>query len=69
MITNRKSQEQLDLIKYKQSELVGYDMSGFMPYCEKCEHRVFIPESDILSCDVTQDERKNLCLCAKAFNK
>ena len=62
-ITNVKLQEQLDAEKYQRGFITHCDPSGMMDWCKVCQH------SNGHCCDVTHDERRTRCLCAKAYRK
>ena len=72
-MTNKDRQASLDKKKWLQSQEVGVDMSGRMPYCPYCKYQ----DSDIstyhrciiLYCNATQEELECNSLCAKAYNR
>jgi hypothetical protein len=61
---NTERQKSLDKQKWLMSEEVGTDLSGEMLYCEFC----FYKDLDGF-CPISQQERENKCLCAKAWNR
>lgn len=61
--TNLQLQKELDEQKWLDSEICGYDKSGFMYYCALC------PSNSETGCKETQLNRVMNCLCAKAHNK
>ncbi|MBQ2894960.1 MAG: hypothetical protein IJE92_05525 [Clostridia bacterium] len=61
-MTNKDRQASLDKEKWLESEKMGVDMSGEMPYCGDCEHQ-------LLGCLATHEKRVENCLCAKAYNR
>ena len=72
---NIEKQKSLDKKKWLESEAKGFDMSGKMPWCSYCGMQGFDLCDDgrhkgiHTICTVTQEERENQCLCAKAFNR
>lgn len=62
---NTELQSRLDRKKWFASIEANQDMGGKMDYCEGC--RKLHPIWD--SCNATQAERENLCLCAKNYNR
>ena len=66
---NKKRQSWLDKKKWAESEAQGFDMSGCMPYCEKCEHADHSHPTENGKCYAAQEKREKLCLCARAYNK
>jgi hypothetical protein len=62
-MTNKERQAILDKKKWLASEKECCDKTGEMPYCFHCLY-----QSKYLMCQATQEERENLCLCAKAYN-
>lgn len=68
-MTNKERQKQLDNEKWVESEKQGFDMSGCMSYCEKCEFADHSHPTENGKCYATQEEREKCTLCAKAFNK
>lgn len=71
MLKNKVRQSLLDKEKWEQSEKMGEDLSGAMPYCYFCrsqqsevaEHNVFF------FCKISHETREETCACAKAFNR
>lgn len=63
-MTNQARQKQLDKKKWLESEVAGYDKSGDMEYCDKCEHQT--PSGD---CEVNQVYRELYDPCASAWNR
>jgi len=62
-MTNKERQKTLDKRKWLASEQAGYDTSGMSIYCHYCSKQ----NGD--SCQASQEERVNECLCAKAYNR
>lgn len=63
-MSNKETQQRLDKKKWIESENAGYDKSGDMEYCDKCEHQT--PSG---SCEVNQVYRETYCTCASAWNR
>lgn len=63
-MTNKDRQRSLDRKKWLASEKLKCDMSGEMPYCEKC-----LWQSEWLGCCADQEQRESNCLCATAYNR
>lgn len=61
-MTNKQRQVSLDKQKWLESEKKEVDLSGHMAYCEYCDY-------EFLGCDISQEERVEKCLCAKAYNR
>ena len=66
---NEKRQASLDKKKWLESQEQGFDMSGCMLYCEKCEYADHSHPTEDGKCTATQERREAECLCAKAFNR
>ena len=64
-----ETQKRLDKKKWLESEKQGYDMSGCMLYCEKCQFADHSNKTESGNCYATQDQRETDSLCAKAYNK
>lgn len=62
-MTNKERQKSLDKQKWNCSEDYEQDLSGHMYYCECCGYIT----SD--GCTVTQEQREQQSLCAKAYNR
>lgn len=54
-----KSQEELDLMKYRQSELGRTNLAGRMSFCKDC----LFNYNNI--CELNYETVKNLCVCAR----
>jgi hypothetical protein len=65
--TNKDKQRILDKQKWLESETQGFDMSGCMLYCEKCEYANH--DTDYGYCKASQEQRVSESLCAKASNR
>lgn len=63
-MTNKENQEIRNREKWKESEKMGIDMSGLMPYCEYCEN-----ENDCECGNYNFAEINSNFLCAKAYNR
>lgn len=63
-MTNEKRQSQLDNKKWLTSEKAGYDKSGDMDYCNKCDY-----QTPSRNCSVKHVYRETNCLCARAYNR
>lgn len=61
-MTNLQRQKQLDEQKYLVSEAKQSDQSGFMPYCDYCDHKQN-------GCGKSQLEKEMNCICATAYNR
>jgi hypothetical protein len=57
-------QKKLDERKWLESEKVGTDKSGDMPYCYKCNY-----QNPSATCSLSQEYRETNCLCARAYKK
>lgn len=68
-MTNKQRQTALDKNKYLESQQQGFDMSGCMLYCAKCEHADHSHPTENGKCYITHEERVANCACAKAYNK
>ena len=68
-MTNIARQKSLDKNKWWQSQAQGFDMSGCMLYCEKCEYADHSHPTMQGNCKATQEERVSNSLCAKAYNR
>jgi hypothetical protein len=68
-LTLKQRQQKLDLQKWVDSKKQGFDMSGCMLYCEKCEFANHSHPTEHGKCYATQEQRESQCLCAKAYNK
>lgn len=68
-MTNKGRQAKLDRERWLESKNQGYDMSGCMLYCEKCEYADHTPPTMNGKCYKTQEDRESGCLCAKAYDK
>ena len=68
-ISNKNRQKLLDLEKWVESKKQGFDMSGCMLYCEKCEFADHSHPTENGKCYATQEQRETDSLCAKAYNK
>ena len=66
-MTNKARQKSLDKKKWLESQEQGYDMSGCMLYCEKCEYANH--STDYGYCKASQEQRVADSLCAKAWNR
>ena len=66
-MTNKDRQRSLDKKKWLESQQQGFDMSGCMLYCEKCEYANH--DTDYGYCKASQEERESKTLCAKAYNR
>lgn len=62
-MTNKERQKSLDKKKWIESEIMGDDMSGNMPWCYHCDYQ------NVIGCKIPHEERVVSCLCAKAYNK
>jgi hypothetical protein len=62
-MTNKERQKQLDKQKWMASEAKTSDQSGNMDYCKHCDR------NSCGNCSATQDERRGLCICARAYNR
>lgn len=61
-----KLQKELDEQKWLESEKQGHDMSGCMPYCEKCEYADHSHPTENGKC-YAESNRAEDCLCANAW--
>lgn len=68
-MTNEARQKSLDRQKWIESEQQGFDMSGCMLYCEKCDRADHSHATENGKCYAAQQEREKNCLCAKAYNR
>lgn len=68
-MTNKRRQAVLDRQKWRESEAQGFDMSGCMLYCAKCEHADHTHPTENGKCHASQEKREELCLCARAYNR
>lgn len=62
-------QKRLDKKKWLESEKQGFDMSGCMPYCAKCQYADHSHPTENGKCYATQEEKTHYSFCAKAYNK
>ena len=69
MATNKERQASLDKKKWIESQSQGFDMSGCMLYCAKCEYADHSHPTDFGNCKATQEQREKQCLCAKSYNR
>lgn len=60
---NTDRQASLDKQKWLESEKMGRNMSGEMPYCAGCEYQVYD------CCLVTHEQRVENSYCATAYNR
>ena len=58
-----QTQASCDKKKYLESEKAGFDKSGKMDYCAKCEY------SKISSCVMPHSERVRTNACARAYKR
>ena len=68
-MTNKELQSKLDQQKWEESKAAKLDLSGKMPYCEKCEHRYRMDCTKQYFCTIFHSERVANCACAKAQRK
>ena len=68
-MTNKERQKALDKAKYLESQQQGFDMSGCMLYCEKCQYADHSNPTENGKCYITQEEREEKSTCAIAYNK
>jgi hypothetical protein len=66
---NEKRQAALDKQKWLESKEQGFDMSGCMLYCAKCEYADHTHPTENGKCHAKQEKREEECLCAKAYNR
>lgn len=66
---NTQRQKSLDKKKWLESQAQGFDMSGCMIYCEKCEYADHTHPTEYGKCHAEQKKREAECLCAKAYNR
>ena len=62
-MTNKDRQKNLDKQIWLESEKEHIDKSGVMYYCSACNYR------KEYTCLATQQNREDMSLCAKAYNK
>jgi hypothetical protein len=67
MYKNTDKQKELDNLKWRISEEFNTDMSGYMPYCDFCHHKVNGEQKP--TCLASQENRIADSLCAKAYRK
>lgn len=60
-MTNKQRQKSLDKRKWIASETLQRDLSGFMFWCETCQHYG--------NCTIPQAERERNTICATAYNR
>lgn len=68
-MTNKELQSKLDQQKWEESKKAQLDLSGKMPYCEKCDHRYRMIYDNKYLCNIFHSERVATCACAKAQRK
>lgn len=68
-MTNKERQRSLDKKKWLESEQQGFDMSGCMLYCEKCDYADHSHPTENGKCNADQKLIEKECLCAKAYNR
>ena len=69
MATNKQKQALLDKKKWRESEAQGFDMSGCMLYCAKCDFADHSHPTENGKCYAPHEKRVSECLCAKAYNR
>ena len=62
-MSNKDKQTWLDKQKFLKSAEVVNDMSGKMPYCEKCNYK-----NATGTCSILHEQRVTELACAKAYN-
>ncbi len=66
---NEKRQATLDKKKWLESQEQGFDMSGCMLYCAKCEYADHSHPTENGNCYAPHENRVAECLCARAYNR
>jgi hypothetical protein len=68
-VKNAERQAVLDRKKWLESREQGFDMSGCMLYCSKCEFADHSHPTENGKCYAPHEKRVSECLCAKAYNR